>query len=441
MGSEARGRVLCVTSTFPRWEGDSTTPFVLNLAQDLQALGWSIDVLAPHAPGAAMTETLHGVPVQRFRYLWPEALETICYQGGALVNLRRNPLDKLKLPFFVFSEWVKLLGQLRRDKYDVLHSHWILPQGFTGVLAAIPMGIPHIATVHGSDVIALNGPILDLCKRFTLRYADAVTVNSSATRQATLRLVPGIQKLHTIPMGVSAPREPDPSTVSALRARYRRGRGPLLVFAGRIVFEKGIEDLISAIGLLESELPEATALIVGDGQDRNAAEAAARTAGLENKIAFSGWVAPENLPNYLAAGDIFVGPSWFEAQGLAFAEAMLAGTPVIATNVGGVSDTVRHEVTGLLVRERAPREIATAVIRLVQDSALAQRLAAAGSAHVRAHFLRGRAADSFSKLLKNVIAGHASKRATTKSCTQASREEDLGARQMACQIRKRQETR
>ena len=85
-----KNRVLCVTSNFPRWEGDSTTPFVLHLAEDLQALGWEVDVLAPHAPSAARHEVLDGVSVDRFRYLWPENRETVCYQGGALINLKQE---------------------------------------------------------------------------------------------------------------------------------------------------------------------------------------------------------------------------------------------------------------------------------------------------------------------------------------------------------------
>ncbi len=97
MSGEPRGRVLCMTSNFPRWDGDSTTPFILHLVQDLQAFGWAVDVLAPHAPGAALKETLGGVRVERFRYFWPEAQESLCYQGGALSNLRRNPFNKFKL--------------------------------------------------------------------------------------------------------------------------------------------------------------------------------------------------------------------------------------------------------------------------------------------------------------------------------------------------------
>lgn len=88
------GRILVVTSNFPRWQGDSTTPFVLHLAQDLQNLGWHVDVLAPHSPGSARREVIEGVTAERFRYLWPTRLQTVCYQGGALINLRLSPRSK-----------------------------------------------------------------------------------------------------------------------------------------------------------------------------------------------------------------------------------------------------------------------------------------------------------------------------------------------------------
>lgn len=68
----AKRRVLFVTSNFPRWPGDSTTPFVLHLAQDLIKIGWEVDVLAPHAPGTKKNEIINGVSVERFQYLWPE---------------------------------------------------------------------------------------------------------------------------------------------------------------------------------------------------------------------------------------------------------------------------------------------------------------------------------------------------------------------------------
>ncbi len=402
------GRVLCVTSNFPRWQGDSTTPFILHLAQDLQELGWRIDVLAPHAPGAAKRESICGVRVERFPYLWPPRLETVCYQGGALINLRKNPFDRLKLPALVFCEWTGLFRRLLLRNYDLLHSHWVLPQGFTGVLAARPLRIPHLLTVHGSDVFALRGPLLAGFKRFALRHADAVTVNSTATRNAVTEIAPGLAALHTLPMGVTETR-PVPAVVSELRSRHRRGKGPLLVFVGRLVYEKGVDDLIHAVAALAPRSPDVTAVIVGAGQDRSRLEKMTQELGVADRVAFVGWVPPQEVTNYLAAADAFVGPSKrgpdgvTEAQGLTFIEAMLAGTPVIATRLGGILDAVKHEETGLLVSEGAPHEIVAAVERLVKEPRLAARLAEAGRRLAQTKFTRSASAGAFAELLEKLL--------------------------------------
>lgn len=403
------GRILVVTSNFPRWQGDSTTPFVLHLAQDLQNLGWHVDVLAPHAPGSARREVIEGVTVERFRYLWPTSLQTVCYQGGALINLRKKPLDYLKLPALVIGEWLALHRRLRRHDYDILNCHWILPQGFVGALSARWLGVPLITTVHGGDVFALRGPILRRFKAFSLRWADAVTVNSSATRAAVMELVPQLEEVHTIPMGASELRGADPARVSELRRRYRLQDGPLLVYVGRIVEEKGVEDLIRAVSAVSSELPDTTGLIVGEGQDRAALQQLAVELGLQDRIFFTGWVGAEEVMDYLAAGDIFVGPSrtssggWVEAQGLTFVESMLARTPVIATRTGGIVDCVQHEKTGLLVEERAPDMLAAAIARLAANPRLAEELVEAGDRLARSQFTRNRSAQRFSDLFSSLI--------------------------------------
>ena len=266
------GRILCVTSSLPRWAGDSSTPFVLHLAQDLQDLGWQVDVLAPHAEGAARTETLGGVSVERFRYLWPARMQTVCYGGGALANLRARPLDKLKVPALVAAEWAAVARRLSTHRYDLLHSHWILPQGFVGMLARRSTRIPHVVTVHGGDIFALRGKMLESLKRRVLRDADAVTVNSSHTEAAVREIAPQVGILARIPMGVSvAPLDSrHAQRVPEIRARHRRGRGPLVIFVGRLVDEKGPADLLAALAQLSSTLPDATALIVGDGPERAA---------------------------------------------------------------------------------------------------------------------------------------------------------------------------
>ncbi|WP_179953105.1 glycosyltransferase [Desulfobotulus mexicanus] len=130
-------RILCLTSTFPRWVQDSSAPFVLNLIHDLKKLGWQVDALAPHAPGAAIEEVLHDIPTRRFQYFWPPEQQTLCYRSGALINLRKQPSDYLKLPVFVLAQIAAVLKQLRRKKYDIIHSHWLLPQGFSGTAGSL----------------------------------------------------------------------------------------------------------------------------------------------------------------------------------------------------------------------------------------------------------------------------------------------------------------
>lgn len=370
-------------------------------------MGWEVDVLAPHAPSAARHEVLDGVSVDRFRYLWPENRETVCYQGGALINLKQDRSNYLKLPALVFFEWSAIVRRLMRGKYDLLHSHWMLPQGFTGVLAAKPFGIPHVITVHGGDAFSLQGKVLSGFKRFSLSGADAVTVNSSATKKQVLSIAPKIAEPRLIPMGIST-TEPDPQRTADLRSRYRESNGPLLVFVGRLVYEKGVDDLLQAVAETRKRLPDVKALIIGDGQLRGDLEKLSDRLEVADRVIFTGWVEPADVPNYLAAADIFVGPSkqspdgWMEAQGLTFLEAMSAGTPVIATALGGITDSVTHEQTGILVPENSPKAITESILRLEKDSSLKDHLITQAR-QLASQFTRAASASRFSELFEEHI--------------------------------------
>lgn len=403
-------RVLCVTSNFPRWEGDSTTPFVLHLAQDLKEHGWEVDVVAPHAPGAELTEVLGGVRVERFRYAFRESAETVCYQGGALVNLRKRPIEKLKLPALVAAEWAAVWRRLAARHYDVLHSHWVLPQGFVGMLASQLPRVPHVITLHGGDLFGLRGPLLNRFKRWALRSADAVTVNSSFTEAAVRELCPGLRTLTRIPMGVrTEPLTAEERALAAgLRTKHARPGSPLLVFVGRAVEEKGLGDALEALAMLRRTHGGARLLAIGEGQDRRSFEGRAAQLGIADAVSFVGWVEPADVRAHMAAGDVFVGPSrtgpdgWVEAQGLTFIEAMAVGTAVVGTRLGGIPDAVRHEETGLLVEERNPERIADAVRRLWEDVGLRQTLAESGQRLARGEFSRVRSAERFAGVFGRV---------------------------------------
>ena len=182
-------RVLMLTSVFPRFEGDATPPFVLNQAKAMAERGWKIAVLAPHGPGAKWGETMEGVEVYRFPYMWPLTLQQLCYEGGMLINLRTKPWTKWLLPFFGFAELLATIWMIRRWKPDLLHTHSLLPQGAIGVLAASLFDLPHVTTSHGNDVFGLKATgLTGRFKRWVLRHADLVTANSRATKDALIEL-------------------------------------------------------------------------------------------------------------------------------------------------------------------------------------------------------------------------------------------------------------
>ncbi len=411
VGSPSRGRVLCVTSNFPRWWGDSTTPFVLHLAQHLVELGWEIHVLAPHFEGAARRERLGGVEIERFRYAWPESAQTVCYQGGAMINLRNRPQERVKLPALVMAEWLTVERRLRRDDYDLVHSHWVLPQGFVGMLATRGSRVPHVITLHGGDVFSLTGPLMTRFKRAALYRAAGVTVNSSVTEAAVREMAPDCRTIHRIPMGVDDDHQAEQELLLAqeLRREHLRGEGPLLVFVGRLVDEKGAEDAVRAMAMLQG-LMDAHLLVLGEGPERPKLEELVARLGVAESVTFLGWVQPDEVRAYLAASDIFVGPSrraadgWIEGQGLTFLEAMAAGTAVVATRSGGIVDSVRHEHSGLLVDERSPRQIGDAIQRLTADEDLRQRLIQGGHEVVSSGFSKRCCVGRFDQLFQDILA-------------------------------------
>jgi glycosyltransferase involved in cell wall biosynthesis len=370
------------------------------MAQDLAREGWQVDVLAPHAPGAARYETLSGIEVRRFRYLLPESQQTVCYEGGALINLRQKKSNWLKLPFLAISELLVTLRMLSTRRYAIVNAHWILPQGFVAAIAGVLTRTPLVITVHGGDVFDLKGGLLSKFKRWSLRRAAVVTTNSTATHAATAALAPA-GEIHTIPMGVTVSASPDPDLVAGLRDQYRRGAGPMLVFVGRLVIEKGVDDLLRAVAMLKSELPDTTVVVVGTGQDQDELRALCTSLSLDDRVTFAGWIEPAGVPAYMTAADIFVGLSkqsasgWREGLGLVFLEAMAAQTPVVATRSGGIPDIVVHEETGLLVSENAPAQAAAAIERLHADPELAVRLATQGSELARNTYSRQASAAAF----------------------------------------------
>ena len=126
-------KLLVTTSTFPRWQNDTDPPFVFELARRLTS-HFEIIVLTPNYPGAKVREEMAGIQIYRFRYFLRK-FEVLAGSVGILPTLKKNSLLYLLVPFFLLGELWALLKLIKKNRPDVIHAHWILPQGFIAALA------------------------------------------------------------------------------------------------------------------------------------------------------------------------------------------------------------------------------------------------------------------------------------------------------------------
>jgi len=377
-------RLLVLTSTFPRWKHDATPAFVARFCEEVADSFEAVRVLAPHAKGAKSKERDGSIHVRRYRYFYPASQENIAYEGGAVGKISKNPLYLFKLFCLLSSLFLSTLVTVVTKRVSVVNAHWIIPQGFVAVLVKYLTGTKVIVTVHGSDIFALKGKTMSKIKRFVLKRADAVIVNSSATLSAC-KEVYAKGNYHVIPVGVDTERfQPRPKQQGLIK---KFGLNDFTVlYVGRLSDEKGVIYLLRALKKLQDKEVAFKALIVGDGWMRKELEKYAEENNLVDNVIFTGWVKAEDMAGYFNTADVFVGPSLREAQGLVFAEALFTGLPVIATTVGGIPDIVIEGKTGFLVSPKSDEEIYAKLLKLHDDSALREKLGENGKRHVRDKF-------------------------------------------------------
>ena len=228
---------------------------------------------------------------------------------------------------------------------------------------------------------------------FMLRRADTVTAISR--HLAGLARQFGYQgKIELLPNGV------DIGWFFALRPRKPEILRPIVITVSRLVPKNGVDTLIRALVKVKKFLPGVQCHIIGDGPERKSLENLVKSLGLEQACVFFGGVPHEKLSGYLAEAHIFARPSRSEGMGNAFVEALASGLPIIGTPVGGIMDIVRDGETGLFAAVDDPADLASKIISLIRDPALASRLVANGRKMVEEHFSWDRIAPEFGALFR-----------------------------------------
>ncbi len=370
MSTPAPLKVLMLTSSYPRNDSDNSSVFLRNLACNLAQQQVEVHVLAPDHPLVGNTKLDSGVKTHWFQY-FPKQWQQLAYGSGILPNLRRNKLLYLQVPFFLTTMFFSLIFLCKRLRPDIIHAHWIIPQGLIAIMVGKLLNIPVIATAHGGDAFSLNTSLLSRLKALTLKHCHAWTSNTKATAE-TFGTANNISTPIIIPMGVDIDRFQSGDGAKLLNQENRK----IILFVGRLVEKKGVKYLIEAFSKLPLEAQKTSVLwIIGDGDERTALEKQARRLGIKN-IKFWGQVQNKQLPDFYAAASIFVAPSVVdskgdtEGQGVILLEAMASKTPIIATTVGGIPEVISHKETGLLVPPNNSNELSNSILLMLSNKKL-----------------------------------------------------------------------
>jgi glycosyltransferase involved in cell wall biosynthesis len=370
--------ILILTSTYPRWHGDTEPAFVHFLCRRLTGK-YRVIVLTPHYPGSLGKETVEGVLVYRFRYFFPFA-ENLAYNGGIIANLKGNILKWLLVPFFLASQSFYMLLLARKYKVSLIHAHWIIPQGLLAVLCRqirlVSKHIRILCTAHGGDLFSLQGRLLQILKCYTLRHCDHATVVSTAMRDRLISMDCSTENLSIQSMGVDLTTQFVPDKHAA-KTRD-------IIFVGRLVEKKGVSTLIDSIKLLKKDYPALKVALVGDGPERPNLEQQCRQLGIDKQVEFAGSIPNDRVPEFYQSAKIAVVPSIIAADGdqeglgLVAVEALGCGCATIVSDLPALRDVVTPGENGLVFTAGNAAELKDRITSILNDAPLYNHLATSG---------------------------------------------------------------
>jgi glycosyltransferase involved in cell wall biosynthesis len=296
------------------------------------------------------------------------------------------------------AAFLRLVRFLKAKKFDVLQT-WIFAADTYGRAAARVARVPVVVTAEMAVDYWKGRTELAIDRRLA-RWTDRIVGNSDAVVAFYRQNGIPEDRLAMIPSGIGD-EEPPPVDPAEVRASFGwPGDAPLILFAGRLAPQKGVDDLLAALDLLQHIRPDVRTLIVGDGPLRGRLEELAHAYRLDDRVRFLGH--RDDVPRLLAAADLLVLPSLYEGLPNVVLEAMRFRKPVVATAAPGTTEVVQDGQTGLLVPRQHPPALTQAIRLVIEDRALADRLGATGRARVETDFRADRMVTRFADLYEQL---------------------------------------
>ncbi len=386
-------KVCLLTHGYPRYPSDTTAPFIESIAETLQKQGMSVTVLTPDTPKFARTTADHSVNLKTYRYFFPRRLQLLGYSNTLVNDCELKRYVYLLAPFMFLSAIFHLLYLHRKHRFDVIHAHWLLPNGFIGAIASKLCKIPLVITLHGSDIfVSKLNPIFKAIAKWTLKHTAMVTSVTPTFLPELAALGVPEERRCLIPNGVDPEvfLPPTPKQLTELQNKLSISEGQRVVFAlGRIVLKKGFDILIQALPSVREKCPQTTVIIGGDGTDLTRLKALAKEKGVSDIIRFPGTINRLEIPIYFYLCDLFVLPAVVDPKGnmdgcpIVILEAMACGKPVVSSEISGIPIVVQNGKTGFLVEEKKPDALAAAIVSLLKNPAKREQFGKAAQQRIR----------------------------------------------------------
>jgi glycosyltransferase involved in cell wall biosynthesis len=287
-------------------------------------------------------------------------------------------------------------------KADVYEAHTASGYGLIGAFRRRGLNVPFVNTIHGvladeyaqavlQGGMSFRGRIANLFMwRLALHEAESarkatlvVTISKYSQEKIFQYYNVDSSKIRIVPNGVDTEKFRPTGDCEKAKRRIRTDNRQIVLFVGRLIPRKGVSYLVEAAKQIVKERKETLFVLVGNGPLRNSISAEVEKAGLKRSFVFLGDVSEEELPQFYRCADVFALPSIQEGQGIVLLEAQASGKPVVAFNVSGVAEAMSPGETGLLVKPADSGALADALLKLLSDAVLQEKMGAAGREFVR----------------------------------------------------------
>ncbi len=408
-------KVCMVTSSYPKYPGEVTAPFIEEIAAGIAALGHEVHLLLPHHPDLRRGPVERGVYLHPYRYAPCRALAIWGYAESLAADVEVRGRTYLAAPLALPASLLFLLRLTRRERFDLLHAHWAIPNGPAAALAAGRRALPLVLSLHGSDIyLPERKPWLRPIARWTLRRGSVITACSADLARRAIALGAPAGRLTIIPYGADpyAFHPADPAERKRIRAELGLAPNePLLLAVGRLVRKKGFDVLLQALPQVVREVGPVRLLIAGRGDLYGELSALAGRLGVQNRVILAGAVERDRLPALFRSCDLLIVPSRHDEYGNVdglpnvLLEGMASGVAIVASAVAGIPQVISPGETGLLVPEKDPDALAAAIVCLLRDPELRTQLGQAARKRVEKELNWPAVARQFEQVYMQVAGG------------------------------------